>query len=182
MTTEAATPDVATPETTMPVDAPIVPSVPALPPLAFAMRVSLEVSSNFIDLDGLACLRCGAPFAQSRLSNRRAIVRDTHGDFLDCRTCQVRYYARGGRFIEHGAFNQKRWCAQCQEWRPSGLEGCVGEIQACHVCLSEFDGDGPLPAEYAALQTIKARLAAQAEGAELASAAGNATAQEEHRS
>jgi len=158
MTTEAATPNVATTETTMPLDAP---TVPALPPLPFATRVSLEVSSNFIDLDGLVCLRCGAPFAQSRLSNRRAIVRDTHGDFLDCPACQTRYYARGGRFIEHGAFNQTRWCAQCQEWRPSGLEGCVGEIQACHVCLSEFDAKGPMPAEYAALQAVKARLATQ---------------------
>ncbi len=144
--------------TTMPLDAPTVPILPALP---FTMRVSLEVSSNFIDLDDLACLRCGSPFPESKLSNRRAIVRDTHGDFLDCPACQTRYYARGGRFIEHGAFNQTRWCAQCQAWRPSGLEGCVGEIEACHVCLSEFDGDGPLPAEYAALRAIKARLAAQ---------------------
>ncbi len=155
---------------------------PTPTPLPFTMRVSLEVSSNFIDLEDLTCLRCGSPFAQSKLSNRRAIVRDKHGDFLDCPACQTRYYARGGRFIEHGAFNQTRWCAQCQAWRPAGLEGCVGEIYACDVCLSEFDGDGPLPAEYAALQAVKARLAAQAEGAELASAAGNATAQEEHRS
>lgn len=40
----------------MPLDAP----TPTL--LPFTMRVSLEVSSNFIDLDGLACLRCGSPF------------------------------------------------------------------------------------------------------------------------
>ncbi len=161
--------------TTMPLDAP---TVPAPAPLPFTMRVSLEVSSNFIDLDGLACLRCGAPFAQSTLSNRRAIVRDAHGDFLDCPACLTRYYARGGRFIEHGEYNQTRWCAQCQEWRPSGLEGCRGEIYECCECLSEFEGKGPVPAEYAALQAVKARLAAQAEGTELASAAGNATAQE----
>jgi len=144
--------------TTMPLDAP---TVPALPPLPFTMRVSLEVSSNFIDLDDLACLRCGSPFPESTLSNRRAIVRDKHGDFLDCPACQTRYYARGGHFMAHGAFNQTRWCAQCQEWRPSGLEGCVGEIEACHVCLSEFEGKGPVPAEYAALQAVKARLATQ---------------------
>ncbi len=156
-------------ETTMTTDIalPLALDTPALPALPFAMRVSLEVSSNFIDLDGLACLRCGSSFPESTLSNRRAIVRDTHGDFLDCPDCLTRYYARGGHFIEHGAFNQTRWCAQCQAWRPSGLEGYVGEIKACHVCLSEFDGQGPVPAEYAALQAVKARLAAQqaAEGA-----------------
>ncbi len=146
--------------TTLPLDA------PTPTPLPFAMRVTLEVSSNFIDLDDLACLRCGAPFAQSKLSNRRAIVRDTYGDFLDCPACQTRYYARGGCFIEHGAFNQTRWCAQCLAWRPSGLEGCRGEIYECCVCLSEFEGKGPVPAEYAALQAVKARLAAQVARAE----------------
>ncbi len=150
-----------TTETTTPQDAST--ALP-LPPLPFTMRVSLEVSSNFIDLDDLACLRCGSPFAGSTLSARYAIVRDKYGAFLDCPACQARFYARGDRFMAHGEYNQDRWCAQCQEWRPSGLEGCVGEIHACHVCLSEFDGKGPLPAEYAALQAVKARLAAQAGG------------------
>ncbi len=127
--------------------------------LTAGARVTLEVSSNFVDLDDLACLRCGAPFPERRLSNRYTIVRDTHGGFLDCPACQTRYDARGGRFMPHGEFNQTRWCAQCQEWRPSGLEGCVGEIYVCRECESEFDGKGPMPAEYAALQAVKARLA-----------------------
>lgn len=104
---------------------------------------SVEVSPTFFDIPNLRCIDCGAAFGETShvfypyyLPTLRF---DGQSQVVACPGCGTHYRPTGGRFRKHGECADLKWCGMCQDWRPSGPDGCVGQYENCPVCGTDYE-------------------------------------------
>lgn len=122
---------------------------------ALTIHRSVEVSPTFFDIPDLHCIDCGASFGQSShhfYSYYLPTLRFTgQSQVVSCPSCGLQYRPTGGRFRKHGECADLKWCGMCQDWRPSGPDGCEGQYENCPVCGTDYDKPC-YPVEYDRLQ------------------------------